>query len=268
MTKFGKRLHWAHARHSILPDNGKIMLLILSFTLLATAHVFAPALSAQLDEYCVVEYSGENRDRTVAGRIRAECPGQGRVWPFHSAPFGNWGVTSNYGRKSDGQQFPGWHPGTISGTRRRNWQWNSCTTDARFASPNSEFYNADGNTTQRSTRGTARHGTRFYRVPIRCRGSAVFPLPSHGCRDSSVPSSYGFNENFMSLYELDWDGATLIETLYFPGTRVSITNCNQFGCTGGTSRWQDVSSSTSSAADVDAEMRMRIRVRYEASCGW
>lgn len=244
------------------------MQLILAFTLLLTLQVFAPALSAQHNEYCVIEYSGDNRNRTVAGRIRAECPGQGRVWPLHSAPFGNWGVTSNYGRSSDGQQFPGWHKERISGTRRWSWQWNSCTTHPNYAPPNSRYYNANGSTTQRTTRGTSRHGTRLYRVQVPCRGNHVFPLPSNGCSNSNVPSSFGFTENFMSLYELDWDGATLIETLYFPRTQVSITNCNQYGCTGGTSAWQDVSRSTSSSADVDAEMRMHVRVRYESACGW
>lgn len=239
------------------------MQLILAFALLLTLQSIAPVLSAQRFEYCDITYSGDNRRRTVAGRIRAECPGS-----VHSAPWGNWGVTSNYGHKTDAQQFPGWHRGTIWGTSRPNWQWNSCTTHANFAPPNSRYYNANRHTTQRSTRGTSRHGTRVYRVKIPCRGRQFFPLPRNGCSNSDVPDSYGFSQNFMTLYELDSDHDTLIETLYFPGTEVSITNCNQHGCTGGTTAWQNVSRSTSPSARVDAEMRMEVSVKYDPVCPW
>ena len=54
-------------------------------------------------QVCRLSVAGLNRDRKVSGEIATECPA-----PVHSAPFGNWGVTSNYGQKRDSHQFQGW----------------------------------------------------------------------------------------------------------------------------------------------------------------
>ena len=69
---------------------------------------------------CYAHLTFSNHYRRVFGTIAAECPGS-----IHSAPFGNWGVASNYGRRYDGNQFAGWKK---DGNTRH---WNSCTTHFR-----------------------------------------------------------------------------------------------------------------------------------------
>lgn len=224
-------------------------------------------LVAQPSDSCLITYGGENRDRTIGTNayISAECPGD---WP-HTAPFGNWGVTSNYGHARDANQFAGWEEGTIAGTTRPNWQWNSCTIHPDFSPPNTEFYNDNEARSQRTTRDIESHGERIHRVILPCSGSLFFPLPNpSGCTSSHVPKSWGITENFMSLYELDFDDYTLITTLYFPGTSVPIKNCNFYGCDGGKSSWVSVSRSTVPSSRVDADMRMRVSARYDSGCGW
>lgn len=208
-------------------------------------------LAAQPSDQCIITYTGQNRNRSVSsgGLIGTECGGG-----WHDGPWGNWGVTSNYGHVQDGNQFPGHHPGIAFGTGRRIWEWNSCTT----------LHPVQGG--QRSTRGIATHGSRTHRIPLSCGGSPIFPLPSpQGC--NAGPRSWGASNNFMSLYELDWDGNDFITTLYFPSTSVSL-NCNYYGCTGGTSGWVGVSRSTNPRTGVDADMRSKASARYQSGCMW
>ena len=221
-------------------------------------------LAAQPSDYCVFTYSGENRDRTInaSGYIRVECGDE--LW--HTAPFGNWGVTSNYGKVKDSNQFPGWKEGTATGSGEKIRQWNSCTSHPSWPQGDSDYYNAEGSTSQRTVLGTATHGSRQYRKPIPCQGSAFYPLPSAtGC--AAALSSWSAPENFMSLYELDWDGNDFVTTLYFPGTSVGLT-CNYYGCSEKRSDWQDVSSSTDAYTGVDAQFRMKVSAAYEGGCTW
>ena len=78
----------------------------------------------------------------------------------------------------------------------------------------------------------------------------------------------------MTLYELDgkirsirFDGDDLIETLYFPGTSVTLTNCTKEGCPEKTSSWVRMTSSTDSTKIIEAELRMKASAYYEA-CDW
>ena len=66
----------------------------------------ALALMANVSLYgqvCRLSVAGLNRARRVVGNIHAECPEV-----VHTAPFGNWGVTSNFGSKNNTHQFDGW----------------------------------------------------------------------------------------------------------------------------------------------------------------
>ena len=59
--------------------------------------------------FCQFSYTGLTKDRRVMGPVNTECHGDTScISTPHSAPFGNWGVTSNYGHKIDGHQFDGW----------------------------------------------------------------------------------------------------------------------------------------------------------------
>ncbi len=228
------------------------------------------AQTAGFSDYCVFSYSGENRSREIgaSSSMTAECGGDG-----HTAPFGNWGVTSNYGHAEDANQFPGWKRGTASGSGDEIWEWNSCTgpPGSAFGRGNIKYYNGSSGGPhspydyQYSTRGTAEHGTRIYRKPIDCEGSWAEPQPSAtGCK---ATGSWTNPTNHMSLYELDRTGNSLVTTLYFPGTTVALS-CDYYECTERASGWQDVSRKTNHASDVDAQLRMKVSAGYEAGCGW
>lgn len=229
-----------------------ILRTILSFIGLAGGGVCGLAAQTTPGDHCIVTYTGQNQNRTIAAdsEIAAECGGG-----WHTAPYGNWGVTSNYGHVQDSVQFPGHHPGRATATQRRIWEWNSCPV--LYPEPNG----------QRSTRGVATHGARIHRIALGCGGDSIFfPIPSsQGC--NAAPRTWNMNNNFMSLYELDWDGNDFITTLYFPTTRISM-NCNYYGCADGTSEWVEISRSTEISSGVDAEMRTKVSARYQPGCVW
>ncbi|MEJ7608587.1 MAG: hypothetical protein WKF37_20530 [Bryobacteraceae bacterium] len=103
-------------------------------------------LAVQLDgQVCRISTSGLNRSRQVTGQIHAECP-----ITIHTVPFGNWGVTSNFGQKQNGHQFQDWcHDTPIcdnNGNCRTEcvdgwYEWNSCTDVSQFQAPNCTLYN-------------------------------------------------------------------------------------------------------------------------------
>ncbi len=225
------------------------ILLLLSFGCAAAAQV------------CRLSVAGLNRERKVSGDIAAECPGN----PLHSAPFGNWGATSNFGVKRDSHQFDGWcHDSRVCDSNgncrtdcRDGWyEWNSCTTHSLYKPPNCTLYNSDGCTTQTSTQGVNVHGTQTVEIPVRC------PIDTNndgiadagGCSDVK---NYSHGTNFLSLYELDVTGDELIQTVYFPATTVNL-NCTPGGCPAAGSEWMRPVrwDSPAEPAKVTAEMAM------------
>lgn len=206
------------------------------------ALLLSAALSAALSaQVCQLSVAGLNRNRAVKGEINAECPNN----PLHSAPFGNWGVTSNYGRVRDGHQFNGWcrdtrvcdNRGNCKTECRDGWyEWNSCTTHGDYKAPNCTLYNDKDCTEQRTSAGINVHGTVTIDIPVRC------PIDSNndgvadagGCRDLREHISTG---NFMTVYELDpFTGNDLVQTLYFPQTVMPL-NCTVAGCPASGSEW-------------------------------
>ncbi len=191
-------------------------------------------------QVCRLSVAGLNRNRRVLGNVNAECP-----HPLHSAPFGNWGVTSNFGPKINGHQFQGWCQNLRVCDNRGNcfnacgdrwFEWNSCTDHPDFRPPNCTLYNAKDCTEQESPLGVNVMSTRTVDVPVRCpldtTGDGQFDRG--GCADVT---SWSPGQNFMSLYELD--PATpdeLVQTLYFPPTPVALT-CNVLGCAAAGSEW-------------------------------
>ena len=247
-----------------------LSLLVLTFLLAAGS------LPAQTDDVqtCVVVLSGQNRNRTVAGMIDVEC---GTVTPIvgHSAPFGNWGVASNYGQIRDTDQFRGWSHEDGPTTKR---QWNSCTSF--YPPPDCDHYNTPpGICRTQSSPSPVTHGTMVYRSTFEtCDPTNVpgkTPTTYIGCQQEGGTVSQ--SSNYMTLYELDgWksqysgDGHDLVETLYFPGTSVTLTGCNYYGCPEKTSAWvdDDEDRDTSPLAHVDAQLRMTGRAYLEGTCGW
>ncbi len=61
--------------------------------LLVLSTVVGNTIPAQ--KTCVIYFKSRNRSRTVDRRIEVECGGVS----FHGVPWGNWGVSLNYGAK-------------------------------------------------------------------------------------------------------------------------------------------------------------------------
>lgn len=227
--------------------------------LLVLALTAVPA-AAQI---CRLSVAGLNRNRRVSGEISAECPD-----PLHTAPFGNWGVTSNFGLRRNGRQFEGWcnntricdNAGNCRTECRDGWyEWNSCTTHVLFRPPNCTLYNDRDCTTQISVTGVNVLGTQSVDIPVTC--PALAPAGDRyergGCLDVR---SYARTDNFMSVYELDpITGDELIQTLYFPSLLVT-PSCTVWDCQAAGSDWVAPIAYDSPAAPpkIFAEMAMVI----------
>ena len=238
-------------------------LALLPLLLLVAADVL-PAQQRD-EEACVVTVEGENRNRTVAGTIDQECGVGGIVFRqfTHSAPWGNWGVSSNYSTQiKDEDQFRGWK---WKDGPRTKLQWNSCTTG--FPPPDRRYYSPPDYRSQRSD-APVPHGTRSFRTNVvSCQQAYTEGEPLSGC--SSLTGTRVIEpENHMTLYELDKpDGNDLVETLYFPGTSVTFRNCTRHDCPEQTTRWVGVTRDTSAAAQVDAQLRMKASANLMGYCG-
>ena len=212
-------------------------------------------------QVCRVSLAGLNQNRRVMGPIHVECPPS-----VHSVPFGNWGVTSNFGQKGNSRQFEGWCHDTRACDNNAvcrtlctdGWyEWNSCTDIGAYQSPNCTLYNAKECSEQVTTRGINVHGTRIVDLPVRCpRDSDNDGNPDEGgCRDVRNVSS---GTNFMTLYELDpVTGGDLIQSLYFPDIVLDL-DCNVWGCRAASSNWVTPSfyDSPPSPPKVFAELAM------------
>lgn len=120
--------------------------------------------------------------------ITNECPGS-----IHSAPWGNWGVSSNVGTKQNGRQFDGWNCGSSF------CEWNSCTSE--FSPPNCTYYNYLGCTKQQTVTGSNTHGTVTFLYGTQCpweSGGYTFG----GCKGYDG-HTITISSNFMTMYELD-----------------------------------------------------------------
>jgi hypothetical protein len=193
-----------------------------------------------LAQVCTLSVTGLNRSRIVYGDVNVEC---GR--DIHSAPFGNWGVSSNVGKTQDGHQFDGWchnhyvcdNQGNCQTSCRDGWyEWNSCTDSPKFSPPNCTLYNAENCSLQVSSQDINVHGNTYLNVQTSCPfdSDGDGACDSGGCKDIS---SYTQPNHFMSLYELDpFDRDDLVQTLYFPQLSVSLS-CDSWGCPISGSQW-------------------------------
>ncbi|MGH9660216.1 MAG: hypothetical protein ACRD96_16825 [Bryobacteraceae bacterium] len=227
--------------------------------------LFAVALDAQI---CRLSVAGLNQNRRVLGPITAEC--SSRI--LHTTPFGNWGVTSNFGTKRDGHQFDGWchdtricdNAGNCRVVCRDGWyEWNSCTEDSLYRAPNCSLYNDPGCAAQVSTMGVNVLGTRTVDVPVACPSDLDGDgrVDRGGC---TAIQSYSSGTNFMSLYELDPVCCDdLVQTLYFPSTTVPLA-CDVWGCAPGGSPWVAPAGYDSPATPVRVSAEMAVVVNWGA----
>ncbi|MEX2262699.1 MAG: hypothetical protein WD696_12155 [Bryobacteraceae bacterium] len=195
-----------------------------------------------LAQTCQLSVAGLNRNRRVIGNVNVECPGGN---PLHTPPFGNWGVTSNFGQKFDGHQFDGWchdtpvcdAAGNCRTECRDGWyEWNSCTDHFLFRAPNCTLYNGESCQQQVTTTGVNVHGTRAVNLPASCPSDANGDgiAESGGC---TAVTSYSTGVSFMTLYELDPAGGDeLVQTMYFPEATLPL-RCGIFGCLSEGTAW-------------------------------
>ncbi len=187
---------------------------------------------------CKIDISLQNRLRRVRGQVNVECGDEcWPSWPFcHTAPYGNWGVNSNYGPRMDTDQFHGWKP---HGSQR---QWNSCTGSYTGSS----YYN-DGLGRQKGAPDDERRA-----------GEEIIWESDH-CRNV-VPEVYTKRRVYMEIYELDWDYPDLVTTLNF-GTISFSVDCPRWNYCYGASSWRYRHSGD--ATKVSAEGRIVYKAVWE-----
>ena len=219
-------------------------------------------------QVCRISAAGLNQDRHVTGAIHTECPED----PLHTVPFGNWGVTSNFGQKGDSHQFDGWcHNSTTcdnAGVCRTSctdgwYEWNSCTDNALYRAPNCSLYNSAGCTEQVTATGINVHGTRMIDIPVTCpRDTNGDGIPdAGGCLDVS---QYSSGTNFMSLYELDPVCCDqLVQTVYYPPVTLPLS-CDALGCAPVSSAWLDPAFWDSPSSPAKVFARMSVLVNWGA----
>lgn len=184
---------------------------------------------------CYANVRLSNHYRRVFGTITAECPES-----IHSAPFGNWGVTSNYGYRRDSNQFAGWKR---DGSTRH---WNSCTTWFRPDGTTRYYNDPSVNPTRQKAHPDVAH---VYAATRWAMGD-----PAWTCRQAAggVITLRGL---FMQLYELDPGCCDReVATLEYPDVNVPMRCRNAWSCSG-TSGWH---APNSGARDVSAKIRVAI----------
>ena len=254
-----------------------------------------------LNESIMVTLTGQNWKRAVDGVINVEC---GRGSEGHTAPCGNWGVSSNYSTVlEDTDQFRGWKN---EGHGPTKLHWNSCTTKkAKYHPPNCEIYNdppqgSMGECMRQKTRdfddeakSTVTHGSFSYRYDaIACSEPATFAERWRGC-EALIGHSVGQARNHMTLYELDRARLAgvpvlgpvldpllglitdhdLVRTLYFDGTTVRFEegDCNYERCVEKTTSWKSITGYGDDGelhAIIDAELRMKASAELQGMCDW
>ena len=204
---------------------------------------------AQAQPRCVIRVELVNHNR-YAYHTAEECEGG-----FHTAPWGNWGVNSNVGRRTDTDQFKGWKQ-NCSETKV---EWNSCSARLLYRSPNylnfpsptvylgyplfypwrdvydwNDFvppFGISNNVDQYSPCGWNSYGSTTLALPVTARvdtnGDGVFD--KGGCLDLNG-KPFTTTGNFMSLYELDSpDSDDHIQTMLFPDLTATL-RCTPDGC--------------------------------------
>lgn len=209
--------------------------------------LWAPPVFAQR---CVIRIELANHNR-YAYQTAEECDGL-----FHSAPWGNWGVNSNVGKRFDTDQFQGWHQPCT----QTKVEWNSCsirsnyrTADylnfpnlfARYPYPSNWYPLSDSytwndfivpfggsfNVDQYSPCDWNKYGETTLTLAVSPRidanGDGVFD--KGGCADLQGKTILVQN-NFMSVYELDTpDSDDFIQTMLFPDLR-AVLECSPNAC--------------------------------------
>lgn len=208
---------------------------------------------------CRLTISMMNASRHVVGEVNAECA---PTW--HTVTWGNWGVSSNFSGLQDGNQFRGWK---IGGNHA---EWNSCTRD-HIRDTDTIYYNHDhnGNGLGDDQWGhTPPYGDSAYiytgletDIGTDCPRDTDYDgqCDTGGCL--TLSSGFGVGGQFLSLYELDWDGDDFVTTLYIDSGCCSVTpTCTWDWCEETYSSWYPTAYWTDT--EVTASVSMKFWYAY------
>lgn len=205
-----------------------------------------PPVEAQSAAYCRTDVIFKNRTRRVTGSVNVECGDECTFGFCHTPPWGNWGVTSAYRGRIDGDQFKGWH------LKDGHRQWNSCT---RRNIPG-EFNNGLGR--QRAAPDDEQpyaSGTTWRWAGYRNRTTC----------DDVTPEVRTERNVAMEIYELDpWSGLSgdrddHVATLNYGTINTRITCSTAWNCSG-RSAWR--SASASNGSGVSAQVRVSVQTAF------
>jgi len=193
-----------------------------------------------------------NAARHVIGEVNAECPPS-----WHSATWGNWGVSSNWGGLTNADQFRGWK---VSGSQG---QWNSCTRD-HIRDTDNIYYNHDHNGNglgddqwiDTAWIYTGAQIDQYTGCPMDTNYDGV--CDTGGCLALNS-TGFGVGGQFLSLYELDWpDGDDFITTLYAHSGCCHVNlSCSKDYCSGPVfSPWWPTTYSTNTAVTANVIMKV------------
>ena len=203
-------------------------------------------VQAQYDHgYCRVDVRVYNRTRRVTGDVNEECgqPHECTGGICHDPPWGNWGVTSAYGGRTDGDQFKGWKE------KDGHHQWNSCT--AIFNDP--EHFN-NGHGKQQARPDSAEQ------VTTKTTWHWAGARNQHTCR-SVLPEVRTDRRVKMKIYELDkFDIDDLVTILNHGHIDIPITCWNSWDCYG-SSEWH-ASRATHDDTGVSSELKLTLRSSF------
>ena len=213
-----------------------------------SSHVVSSQEGGNVNSYCDTDVLFHNKERRVPGPVNTEC-GSG---PGHSAPWGNWGVDSNFGSRIDGFQFAGWRSHGSD-----PWlQWNSCTTQRPLDFPmgSTQWFNDPLPVWNKQKADPDIE--RFYERTGWSSDPLGLPEPSQTCADLT-PEVYTYSGLYMHTYELD-PGCCDAITAYinYPDIDISMT-CNGSDYCEGESAWTQ---NNSSAGTQYAKAKIRVSI--------
>jgi len=200
---------------------------------------------------CYIRVIFENNERKVFSHnndVDAECscmlgpPSCFGNDDCHSCPFGNWGVDSTYGSRSDTTQFRGWQSVDASAKR----EWNSCTSSYEY------YNNGPEQQRQASWPDDPRQwagGWFEWEVEDEEEGCGAL---------DGAPISFG--SVAMNLYELDLFVDEFVNTLTYP-THAMTLDCPNQGTCDGTSQWY-TRSGYNPNPEIDAKSRIIVTGSY------
>ena len=196
---------------------------------------FGPSLAEA--QSCEVRSTLYSQNRKITGTVMEECGGECFLLWCEDAPFGNFGVNSDFSQRSNSDQFRGWK---ANGSRQ---EWNACTLQYYGS-----IYFNDGAGRQTSDASKS-VGTDY-----------AWSYPGVTCEDF-LPEVHTWDDVYMKIYEMDrWTPDDHVTTLNYGDIDIQITCSSPYRCDG-TSDWTSENSTDSTGVAADVRIRVTGRLR-------